>query len=115
MKTKLIIQFLTLVLLTSSVNANAEFNVLDNDPEKDRVIVHVLKNILSRYHYVQKDLDDDFSEHVFTTFLDGLDGSKRYFTQEDIKEFSKFKYLIDDQLRASNIDFYKLVYTRFLT
>nr|BFF39971.1 hypothetical protein BACY1_17760 [Tenacibaculum mesophilum] len=112
MKTKFIIPFLAITLLFSnSVSSNT---VPNNDPEKDRVIVYVLKNILSRYHYVQKKLNDDFSEHVYNTFIDGLDPNKRYFTQEDLKEFSQYKYQIDNQLRDSNIDFYKLVYQRFL-
>ncbi|WP_420552490.1 carboxy terminal-processing peptidase [Tenacibaculum aiptasiae] len=112
MKTKFIIPFLAFTLLFSS--STFSNSVSNNDPDKDRVIVYVLKNILSRYHYVQKDLNDDFSEHVYNTFIDGLDPSKRYFTQEDLKEFSKYKYQIDNQLRDTRIDFYKLVYNRFL-
>ncbi|WP_299125526.1 carboxy terminal-processing peptidase [uncultured Tenacibaculum sp.] len=112
MKTKFIIPFLAFTLLFS--NSTFSNSVSNDDPEKDRVIVYVLKNILSRYHYVQKELNDDFSEHVYNTFIDGLDPSKRYFTQEDLKEFSKYKYQIDNQLRDTRIDFYKLVYNRFL-
>ncbi|MCF2875269.1 MULTISPECIES: carboxy terminal-processing peptidase [unclassified Tenacibaculum] len=112
MKTKFIIPFLAFTLLFS--NSTFSNSVSNSDPEKDRVIVYVLKNILSRYHYVQKELNDDFSEHVYNTFIDGLDPSKRYFTQEDLKEFSKYKYQIDNQLRDTRIDFYKLVYNRFL-
>ncbi len=114
MKTKFIIPFfISALLFANTTSANEKRNIAE-DPEKDRIIVYVLKNILSRYHYVQKGLDDDFSEHVYNEFIDALDPSKRYFTQEDILEFSKFKYLIDDQLRNTNIDFYKLVYGRFL-
>ncbi|OCK43148.1 tail-specific protease [Tenacibaculum soleae] len=113
MKTKFIIPFLAITLLFSNIIFSN--TVSKSDPEKDRVIIYVLKNILSRYHYVQKDLNDDFSAHVYTNFIDGLDPNKRYFTQEDLKEFSQFKYQIDDQLKSSNIDFYKLVYNRFLS
>ena len=114
MKTNLIITFFTSVtLFANTLNANEKID-LKNDPEKDKIIIYVLKNILSRYHYVQKGLDDDFSEYVYNEFINSLDPSKRYFTQEDILEFSKFKFLIDDQLRETNIDFYKLVYGRFL-
>ena len=112
MKTKFIIPFLAITLLFS--NATYSNTVSELDPDKDRVIVYVLKNILSRYHYVQKELNDDFSEHVYNTFIDGLDPNKRYFTQEDLKEFSQFKYQIDNQLKDTKIDFYKLVYNRFL-
>ena len=113
MKTKFIIPFLAITLLFS--NATYSNTTSELDPDKDRVIVYVLKNILSRYHYVQKELNDDFSEHVYNTFIDGLDPNKRYFTQEDLKEFSQFKYQIDNQLKDTKIDFYKLVYNRFLT
>ena len=89
MKTKFIIPFLTLIVLFS--NTTYSNSIPDTDPDKDRVIVYVLKNILGRYHYVQKELNDDFSEHVYTTFIDGLDPSKRYFTQEDLKEFSQYQ------------------------
>ncbi|CAL2102726.1 Peptidase S41 [Tenacibaculum sp. 190130A14a] len=112
MKTKFIITLLAIGMFSNSTFANNTTTA--KDPDKDRVIIYVLKNILGRFHYVQKDLNDDFSEHVYNSFIDGLDPSKRYFTQKDLKEFSQYKYLIDDQLRQSNIDFYKLVYGRFL-
>ncbi len=110
---KLIIPLLTLFLVSNSVLANTN-NTTPKDPEKDKVILYVLKNILTRGHFVQKDLNDDFSEHVYNEFINSLDPSKRYFTQEDLKEFSQYKYEIDEQLRNSNLAFYKLVYGRFL-
>ena len=84
------------------------------DPEKDKVLISVLNYMLTRGHYVEKDLNDDFSASVFTSFIDGLDPSKRYFTEKDIKEFSRYKYQIDNQLKESDITFYNLVYGRFL-
>lgn len=112
MKTKLTtIYVLLLTVFASSFTTNANTK---KDPDKDKVIIYVLKNILTRGHYVQKELNDDFSEHVYNSFIDGLDPSKRYFTQDDLKEFSQFKYEIDNQLLDNKIDFYKLVYGRFL-
>lgn len=112
MKLKLIIPILTFFLISSSIQAAGV--PTKKDPEKDQLILYVLKNILTRGHYVQKDLNDTFSEHVYNEFINSLDPSKRYFTQEDLKEFSKYKYQIDNQLKDSNLDFYKLVYGRFL-
>ncbi|HAO15336.1 MAG TPA: tail-specific protease [Tenacibaculum sp.] len=114
MKTKFFISFLISAFFYSSVISADKIGKRYSDSEKDKIIVYVLKNILSRYHYVQKKLDDDFSEHVYNEFINNLDPSKRYFTQKDILEFSKYKYLIDDQIKNTNIDFYKLVYNRFL-
>ncbi|NVJ89885.1 MAG: carboxy terminal-processing peptidase [Flavobacteriaceae bacterium] len=95
------------------IEANTN-HTTNNDPEKDKVLIYVLKNILTRGHFVVKDMNDDFSEQVFNSFIDGLDPSKRYFTQQDIKEFSKYKYQIDNQLLQDDLTFYKLVYGRFL-
>lgn len=112
MKTRLkfLVPILAFGILLTSFTTNNTFN----DPKKDKVIIYVLKNILTRGHFVQKELNDDFSENVYNSFIEGLDPSKRYFTQEDLKEFSQYKYLIDNQLKDNNIDFYKLVYGRFL-
>lgn len=111
-KTKIAI--LIFALLVSSLQAsNFDFNT-NNDPEKDRVIIFVLKNILTRGHYLVKNMNDDFSEMVYDGFINSLDPNKRYFTQKDLKEFSQYKYQIDNQLKNDDITFYKLVYNRFL-
>ena len=114
MKTRLkfLIPIVAFGILLTSFNTKDTFK--DSDPEKDKVIIYVLKNILTRGHFVQKELNDDFSEKVYNSFIEGLDPSRRYFTQEDLKEFSQYKYQIDNQLKENNIDFYKLVYGRFL-
>ncbi|UAM98698.1 carboxy terminal-processing peptidase [Polaribacter litorisediminis] len=104
-----------LLLLTSfSIHTQDQNSSSDSDAEKDRVLIYVLKNILTRGHFVTKDLNDDFSELVYDSFINSLDPSKRYFTQEDLKEFSQYKYQIDNQLLQDDISFYQLVYNRFL-
>jgi carboxyl-terminal processing protease len=112
---KLSFTLLAFLLLFGSSRIIANEAIEKNqDPEKDKVLIFVLKNILSRGHYVAKDMNDSFSEHVFNTFIEGLDPSKRYFTQEDMKEFSKYKYQIDNQLLNEDLSFYTLVYNCFL-
>ncbi|WP_298766379.1 carboxy terminal-processing peptidase [uncultured Polaribacter sp.] len=113
-KQKISIVFAALTLLFTNVNMHANSISKNADPEKDKILVYVLKNILTRGHFVVKDMNDDFSEMVYTNFIDALDPSKRYFTQKDIKEFSAYKFQIDNQLLADNVDFYNLVYDRFL-
>jgi carboxyl-terminal processing protease len=115
MKTKLILLFFSLSLLLSHANLKGENSTNNQDPEKDKVLISVLNYMLTKGHYVQKELNDEFSKHVFTNFIYGLDPSKRYFTKDDIKEFSKYKYQIDNQLKESDIAFYNLVYGRFLS
>ena len=105
------IVLVTILLLVTNTHANNSKN--NTDPEKDKILVYVLKNILTRGHFVVKDINDDFSEQVYKSFINGLDPSKRYFTQEDLKEFSKFKYEIDNQLLQDDVSFYTAVYSHF--
>ncbi|SDS31427.1 carboxyl-terminal processing protease [Polaribacter sp. KT25b] len=118
MKTKFkfntILLVITLLINSFVINASEKNNFSDPDPDKDKVLIYVLKNILTRGHFVAKELNDDFSELVYNSFIDGLDPSKRYFTQEDLKEFSQYKYEIDNQLLRDDLTFYNLVYNRFL-
>ena len=112
-KCKFRVVFLILVMLISSLHISAVENNTTKDPEKDRILIYVLKNILARGHFVEKDMNDDFSAYVFKDFINGLDPNKRYFTQKDIKDFSKYKYEIDNQLLNDDISFFNLVYNRF--
>tara|TARA_B110001450_G_scaffold127396_1_gene119838 strand:+ start:1042 stop:3153 length:2112 start_codon:yes stop_codon:yes gene_type:complete len=104
---------LAALIFISSIQIQAASNVNHSDPEKDKILLYILRNILTRSHFVVKDMNDDFSEYVFTEFIDGLDPNKRYFTQKDIKDFEKYKYDIDNQLLNEDISFYNLVYGRF--
>ncbi|OAD45322.1 carboxy terminal-processing peptidase [Polaribacter atrinae] len=115
MKTKYKITtfLLAILLFATSLQTQAANTDTNSDPEKDKILVYILRNILTRSHFVVKDMNDDFSEYVFTEFIDGLDPSKRYFTQKDMKDFSKFKYEIDNQLLKEDVSFYNLVYDRF--
>ncbi len=85
-----------------------------NEVDKDKLILFILKGVLSQGHYVEKDINDEFSEKIYDEFLKSLDPGKRYFTKEDLKEFSQFKHEIDDEIRDARIDFFQLVYKRFL-
>ena len=106
---KFIIPILVLIFVLTSFTIKPT----QKDPKKDKVLITVINYMLTNGHYVPKQMDDDFSEKVFTSFIDGLDPSKRYFTQEDIADFSRYKYLIDNQLKNTDLTFYHLVYGRF--
>ena len=80
---------------------------------KDNLVIQLITNILEQGHYLDKEIDDEFSEKVFNTFLENLDPYKRYFYASDIEEFSEYKYSIDDAFKNPNFDFFDLVYERY--
>ena len=83
------------------------------DPEKDKILVGLVRYALKQGHYEPHAIDDEFSEKVFTDFIDALDPYKRFFLQTDIDEFSKYRNLIDDQIKSEDLSFYNVVMERF--
>ena len=57
---------------------------------------------LTRSHYKHFDLNDDFSKHIFTRYVEMLDYNKNVFTQADIDSFKDWSTQLDDQLKAGN-------------
>ncbi len=83
------------------------------DPEKDRILIGLIRYALKQGHYEPHQIDDAFSEQVFNDFIDALDPYRRFFLQSDIDEFSIHKKLIDDQIKSEDLSFYNEVYERF--
>ena len=81
--------------------------------DKDSLVIQLITYVLDQAHYLDKEIDDNFSEKVFNTFLENLDPYKRYFYASDIEEFSEYEYSIDDAFKNPNFDFFDLVYERY--
>ena len=86
---------------------------IDDNPEKDKLLIELITFVIERSHFNPKEIDDSFSEHVFTNFINELDPQKRYFYNSDIEEFERYKYKLDDQIRARDITFFNKVFERF--
>lgn len=83
------------------------------DPEKEKILIGLIRYALTKGHYEPHKMNDEFSENVFNGFIDALDPYKRFFLQSDIDEFSQYKLLIDDQLKNEELIFYNTVYEKF--
>ncbi len=83
------------------------------DPQKDKVLIGVLRYILKNGHYEPRELDDHFSKAIYKKFINEIDPIKRYFTQEDIHDFAVYETEIDNQLKREDLSFYNLVMDRF--
>jgi len=85
-----------------------------SDPNKDKLLIQLITYVLDQGHFNPKDINDDFSQHVFNNYLNQLDPFKRYFYESDIKEFSAYQDKLDDQIKAYDISFFNLTHERLL-
>ena len=84
------------------------------DPEKDKILVGLVRYALKQGHYEPHQINDEFSQKVFDDFIDQLDPYKRFFLQSDIEEFAVYRNMIDDQIKSEDLSFYNVVLDRFL-
>jgi len=101
------------IILLAGVLLSFSIKQKSNDPEKDKVLLGLIRYALTQGHYQPHQIDDDFSASVFTKFIDGLDPTKRFFTQEDLAKLSVYKNQIDDQIKKEDLTFYKAVYAKY--
>jgi carboxyl-terminal processing protease len=64
----------------------------------------VIANLLRKYHYNHQKLDDAVSAEMLDLYIDRLDHSRVYFLASDIADFEKYRYTLDDNLIAGNVD-----------
>jgi len=81
-----------------------------SDPNKEKLLIEVVKYVVEKGHYSTLDINDDISEKIYNTYLEQLDAQKRFFLQSDIRQFEKYKFKLDDQLKDQDLTFFNLVY-----
>lgn len=80
--------------------------------DKDSVIIQTMMRNLEKYHYKPLKIDDDFSERAYDFYLNDVDGSRLFFTQEDVDQLAPYRLMIDDQINAGTYDFFNAVQER---
>ena len=81
-----------------------------SDPNKEKLLIEVVKYVVEKGHYSTLDINDDISEKIYNTYLEQIDAQKRFFIQSDIRQFEKYKFKLDDQLKDQDLTFFNLVY-----
>ena len=111
MKKKLVIVFVGISLFLISWNLG---DVKFDDPNKDKLLIEIVKYVLDKGHYQSKDVNDELSEKIFNSYLDLIDSQKKYFLISDLKEFKKYKLQLDDQWLSYDLTFFNLTFERLL-
>ena len=109
MKKNIIVISLTFILgLASCSFTSSNFDQTD----KDKLLLQLISYVLDQGHFVEKEINDDFSSKVFNKYLNIIDPYKRYFYKSDIEEFKEYENKLDDKFINAEIDFFDLTYNR---
>ncbi|WP_116039649.1 carboxy terminal-processing peptidase [Seonamhaeicola aphaedonensis] len=104
---------LSLLLLLAFASCSFTTKTFDN-PDKDKLLVQIITFVLERGHFDPIAMDDAFSEELFNDYIETLDPFKRYFYESDIKDFEKYKFQLDDQIKATDVTFFNITHERLL-
>ncbi|PRX56347.1 carboxy terminal-processing peptidase [Flagellimonas meridianipacifica] len=102
-----------LVILVAVASCSFTNKSFEND-DKDKLLLDLITYVLEKGHYEPKNLNDSFSSNVFDDFIDILDPTKRYFLASDLREFEKYRFMIDDEIKNTDITFFNIVYQRLM-
>ncbi|MEM6320744.1 MAG: carboxy terminal-processing peptidase [Bacteroidota bacterium] len=78
------------------------------NPDKEKMILGTLLAVMDQVHFQPPSLNDDFSKKAFDKYINDLDGTKWFFTQEEIDQLAQFELQIDDQAEAGDLTFFDL-------
>ncbi len=117
---KILKSFVLLLFVAVSINSIAQdADVIgrkepgDKKQEQLQLITKLTAAILSRNHYKQHKLNNEYSEEIFEEYFRILDPSRLYFTQKDVDSFSKYRLYLDDLTIAGDTTFALDVYALF--
>jgi carboxyl-terminal processing protease len=79
--------------------------------DRNELIHDLLIKSLNNAHFSPAVIDDQFSQRTFDLFLKRLDYGKKFFIQEDIDQISKYKTLIDDEIKEDHLEFFEDINT----
>lgn len=73
----------------------------------------LVSQMAQKFHINRPTVDDELSIALLNGFLKDLDPLKLYFNQADVKDFDRFRTLLDDMVRGGNPDFARYVFQRY--
>ena len=72
--------------------------------QQQSIVAKEVASLVSSYNYKKVSLNDSLSSVVYTRYLKSLDENHNYLLATDIKDFDKFKTVLDDDLKTGNLN-----------
>lgn len=100
----------TLLWMALAINAAAFAAAPDSsaplalEPAQAQVLAAgMTADLLTRFHYTPKALDDGMSQKIFDRYLKSLDAEKVLFIQADVDRFTDARDKLDDAIKSRNL------------
>ncbi|MCU0429845.1 MAG: carboxy terminal-processing peptidase [Cytophagaceae bacterium] len=90
-------------------------SVFTDDGDKKTKQMRLVLQSMKDQHFVNPSVDDSFSKKVFKLYLEQMDHSKRFYTQQDSLALASYFTKIDDQLNANQFEFFEKANTLYET
>ncbi|HEY3385569.1 MAG TPA: carboxy terminal-processing peptidase [Saprospiraceae bacterium] len=87
----------------------AAFKGQDNG-DKEELILKAVLAMLNQYHFKNPPLDDAFSHRMYDTYMDRLDGMKRFLIMEDLDLLDDYQDSLDDYIKETDLKFFEISY-----
>jgi carboxyl-terminal processing protease len=81
--------------------------------EQENYVARRVSDIIAREHYRRAPLDDRLSSLILDRYLDSIDGGRSYFYASDIAEFEKYRYELDDAIKAGDVEPAFVIFRRY--
>ncbi len=82
----------------------------DNNGDKEKLILKAVLTMMQQVHFKNPPLDDNFSHRLYDTYMDRLDGMKRFLIMEDLDLLDDYQDSLDDQIRNEDLKFFEISY-----
>lgn len=87
----------------------AAFKGQDNG-DKEELILKAVLAMLNQYHFKNPPLDDAFSHRLYDTYMDRLDGMKRFLIMDDLDLLDDYQDSLDDFIKETDLKFFEISY-----
>ncbi len=81
--------------------------------EQEDYVARRVADIVAREHYRKAPLDDRLSSLILDRYLDAIDGGRSYFYASDIAEFERYRYQLDDAIKAGDMEPAFVIFRRY--
>ncbi|MCA0388631.1 MAG: carboxy terminal-processing peptidase [Bacteroidetes bacterium] len=108
MRTPLFVAVIFLFIFSFNASVCSQTSTVDTSKslspeERHSSAMQLVSMFVERYHYSPKTVDDSLSAWIYNDYLKALDFQKMYFLQSDVDEFSKYKFVLDQNMGTGNL------------